>query len=137
MKGDPQRGKQVFLSTCASCHHFGTNGGSVGPDLTKIAEKFDEKNLLDAIIHPNASIVFGYEPWLITTKNGATVYGLLQSDGKNVVLKDPSGKQIVIPATDIVSRKKTRTLMPDPETLQLSNEKLADLTAYLMTAGGK
>jgi len=137
MKGDPQRGKQVFLSTCASCHHFGTDGGSVGPDLTKIAEKFDEKNLLDAIIHPNASIVFGYEPWLITTKNGATVYGLLQSDGKNVVLKDPSGKQIVIPATDIVSRKKTRTLMPDPETLQLSNEKLADLTAYLMTAGGK
>lgn len=133
MKGYADNGKKVFTAVCASCHKAAAQGNDVGPELTRIRTKFDKNGLLDAIVNPNAAIVFGYEPWLITTRQGNTVYGFLQSDGKNVVLKDIAGKRIIIPATDITSRKKTGTLMPDPATLHLTEQQLTDVTAYLMS----
>jgi putative membrane-bound dehydrogenase-like protein len=133
MQGYTDNGKKVFSKVCSSCHKVANVGNEVGPELTKIRTKFDKNGLLDAIINPNAAIVFGYEPWLITTRQGNTVYGFLQSDGKNVVLKDIGGKGIVIPATDITSRKKTGTLMPDPASLKLTEQQLADITQYLLS----
>jgi len=133
MKGYADNGKKVFTTVCASCHKAAAQGNDVGPELTRIRTKFDKSGLLDAIINPNAAVVFGYEPWLITTRQGNTVYGFLQSDGKQVVLKDIAGKRIVIPAADITSRKKTGTLMPDPATLHLTEQQLTDVTTYLMS----
>ncbi|MFV2065663.1 MAG: hypothetical protein ACC645_01690, partial [Pirellulales bacterium] len=40
VKGDPERGRQVFFSkkaVCASCHRMGDRGATVGPDLSQIA----------------------------------------------------------------------------------------------------
>jgi hypothetical protein len=50
--------------------------------------------LLDAIINPSAGLAFGYEPWLLTTKNGQTYYGFLISDGAEaVMMKDAAGQK--------------------------------------------
>ena len=131
---DAAGGKAIFAANCASCHRVGQQGRDVGPELTRIRDKFDRVGLLDAIVNPSAGIVFGYEPWLITTKDGQTRYGFVIADGPTVVIKDPAGEQHVIKADQIQSREKRDTsLMPDPAALGLTEKNLADLTEYLLT----
>ena len=52
LKGDAAAGKQVFVQRCASCHKAGSEGNTVGPELTMIGKKFDRTALLDAVINP-------------------------------------------------------------------------------------
>ncbi|WP_215241253.1 PVC-type heme-binding CxxCH protein [Dyadobacter helix] len=133
MQGNPQKGKMVFLNNCTSCHKLGTQGADIGPDLTLIHTKFDKPGLLDAIVNPSASMVFGYEAYTITTKKGQTYFGFLLSDGGTVVLKDVSGQKYTIKKDDIRSREKMgQSLMPEPTTLGLNEQDLADLTTYLL-----
>ncbi len=133
MKPDPVRGKEQFALSCGSCHRTGATGADIGPDLTNIRNKLDRTALLDAIIYPDADVVFGYEPWLITTKSGETVYGFLQSEGTQLLLKDAAGQRITVNSADVVSRERARSLMPDPATLGLEEQQLADLVAFLMS----
>ncbi len=128
-------GQAVFVKNCASCHKVNDQGSDVGPELTLIQKKFDHEALLDAIINPSAGIVFGYEPWLITTEEGESFYGFLVSDGeKAVVIKDIAGTKHVVDVGIIRSRKKQdNSLMPEPSSLGLTQQNLADVTEYLMT----
>ncbi len=132
LQGDPAEGRRLFAASCASCHKMGSlTGADVGPDLTGIRNKFDRRALLDAIVNPDADIMFGYEPLMITMKDGSIVYGFLQSEGERLVVKEASGKLVTVAAKEVVSREKTRTLMPDPATLGLEEQKLADIVAFL------
>ncbi len=134
MKADPKHGQQVFINNCASCHRHGDSGADIGPDLTMIHQKFDKLTLLDAIVNPSASIVFGYEAYTVTTKKGKSYFGFLLSDGPTVVIKDATGKQHVIKADQIKSREKLpNSLMPDPTSMGLDEQALADLTGYLLS----
>jgi putative membrane-bound dehydrogenase-like protein len=131
---DAARGKAVFAGTCAACHKAGNIGNDLGPELTTIGKKYDRVSLLDAIINPSASIVFGYEPWLVTTKDGQSVYGFIIGDGQTIVMKDAARRQHVLKAADIVSRKKMdQSMMPDPTNLGLDEKKLADVAEYLLS----
>ncbi len=134
LQGDEAAGKQVYIKNCGTCHKAGDEGKQIGPDLTAIKNKFDRTALLDAIINPNAGIVFGYEPWLVTTKEGETVYGFLLSDTKqNMVLKDINGQKHVIDVTTISKKQKqTTSLMPEPITMGLSETDLSNVAAYLL-----
>lgn len=127
-------GKAVFTTHCSSCHKVGAAGNNIGPELTQIGAKFDKTGLLDAIINPSAAIVFGYEPWLVNTKNGESLYGFLLSENKQlIVLKDVSGKKHIIPVNKISSRKKQeQSLMPDPANNGLSEQNLADVSEFLL-----
>ncbi|WP_373514872.1 c-type cytochrome, partial [Persicitalea sp.] len=134
MKADPKQGQMVFTNNCASCHRHGEKGADIGPDLTMIHQKVDKMTLLDAIVNPSASIVFGYEAYTITTKKGESYFGFLLSDGATVVIKDAAGKQHAIKADQIKSREKLpNSLMPDPTAMGLDEQALADLTGYLMS----
>ena len=134
LSGNSQKGLTVFKTYCITCHRHGQQGADVGPELTQIYQKFDKNALLDNIIHPNAGIAFGYEPWLITTKKGQTYYGFLVSDGADaLVVKGIKGQKHTILASDVFSRRQYKTsLMPDPTALGMSNQQLADLTTFLL-----
>jgi putative membrane-bound dehydrogenase-like protein len=134
IKGDATAGRLVFTQRCASCHKAGSEGNTIGPELTMIGKKFDRPALLDAIINPSAAIVFGYEPWLVNKKDGESVYGFLISENKNnVVLKDISGTKHVIPAAQIsVKQKQDKSLMPDPIANGLSENDLANVVEFLL-----
>jgi putative membrane-bound dehydrogenase-like protein len=133
IKPDALKGKQVFTQHCATCHRAGEQGGEIGPDLSQIHQKYDRESLLDAIINPSASIVFGYEPWLINTKDGETFFGFLLADGKTLLLKDATGKRHSIPKDNIKSREKmTKSLMPDPGSMGMSGDDLANVAEYLL-----
>jgi len=133
LKADVAKGKTVFASRCASCHKLGNEGNAIGPDLTSIGKKFDSPALLDAIINPSAAIVFGYEPWLINTKDGASIYGFLISENKQtIVIRDIAGQKHIIEVIKIASKKKqNKSLMPDPVSNGLTEKDLADIVGFL------
>ena len=135
MKGDALSGDSIFSKNCSSCHRVKNKGMDIGPNLTEIKNKFQREALLDAIVNPNAGIVFGYEAWLITTKSGDSFFGFLIADGAQaVVIKDLSGVKHTIATTSIASRKKqTNSLMPEPSSFGLTDQNLADIAEYLMT----
>lgn len=131
---DISRGKRLFEKTCTTCHKHSGTGGEIGPDLSRIHEKMDRLALIDAVVNPSAALVFGYEPLLVTTKKGETIYGFLVSDGPVVVLRDAAGKQTSIRKDQISSRKALKTsLMPDPAALGLSEDDISDITGYLLS----
>lgn len=131
---DAGKGKAVFATRCATCHKAGGEGATIGPELTAVGKKFDKTELLDAIVNPSAAVVFGYEPWLVNTKDGESLYGfLLSENGKTITLKDAGGQKHVLPLAKISSRKKQNTsLMPDPANLALTEQDLANVAGYLL-----
>src|SRR6202012_4063102 len=87
--GDIKRGQLIFNSqkaACASCHAIGYLGGTVGPDLTRIGQIRNERDLLESIGYPSASFVRGYEPVVVTTKDGKVLNGLIKKATPEEVL---------------------------------------------------
>jgi len=133
VSADYTTGKNIFMQKCSSCHKISNLGNEIGPDLTFIGKKLDQTSLLNAIKYPNASIVFGYEPWIIETKTGESFYGFMIADGKTITIKDLSGKKHSLPAYSVTKKKKQdSSLMPNADALALSEQDLAHLTRYLL-----
>ena len=139
LTGDATAGKTVFINKCSSCHLVELTGNRIGPELTNIGKKYDKISLLDAIVNPSASIVFGYEPWLVNTKEGESLFGFLISENKqSIVIKDIAGVQHVIAQDKISSKKKQeKSLMPEPSTTGLTEQNLSDIAAYLLSIKAK
>ena len=133
LKPDAARGEKIFGTRCSVCHQVAGKGIRIGPDLSSIASKFDDEQLLDAIINPSASIVFGYEAWLVNTRDNESVFGLMIAENKeSVTIKDISGNNHVISRKDILSAKKRdKSLMPSAAQNGLNEQELADVVAYL------
>lgn len=137
LKGNADSGKAVFASFCVSCHKVQNTGSDIGPELTNIGKKFDKTSLLDAIIHPSAAILLGYEPWLINTKDGGSFFGFLISENKQTVtIKDITGQKHIIEIDKISTRQKQeKSLMPEPGVAGMTDQQLANVAGYLL--GGK
>ena len=96
-------------AACLSCHAIGYIGGRIGPDLTRIGQVRSERDLLEAVVFPNASFARGYEPVIVRTQSGATARaGVLRSDAP-----DEDRAVRPLPARTRASRGKTsRTSSP-------------------------
>jgi putative membrane-bound dehydrogenase-like protein len=133
LPADKIKGKKLMYGNCLVCHKLGTAGGEIGPFLTNIQNKYDKRGLLEAIIRPEAGIAFGAEPYLVTMKNGGILYGLLLSDGPVVTVLDIYGRRYMMEAGQVLSKKQLRTSpMPSPKQMQLSEQDVADITAFLL-----
>ena len=54
---DLSRGEELFRSlSCIQCHRIGSDGGSLGPDLTAVGNRFGKRDLLEAIIEPQKAL---------------------------------------------------------------------------------
>ncbi|MFQ5733535.1 MAG: c-type cytochrome, partial [Planctomycetaceae bacterium] len=139
LKGDVARGRALFLRTagvsCINCHKIQGRGKDVGPDLSHIAKKNTRAQLLESIPQPSKTIDRKYLVYLVETKKGRVFSGLLkQRDAKQVVLTDPQGKAIRIPAGDvelIVPQRKS--LMPELLFRDMTARQLADLLQFLQS----
>jgi putative membrane-bound dehydrogenase-like protein len=134
--GDIVRGQDVFngpKAACLSCHAIGYMGGRIGPDLTQIGQVRSERDLLEAILFPNASFARGFEPISVTTTSGEVHGGVLRSDSREeVVLGTGAGQEIRIARQNIKNIESgTVSLMPVGLESQLTRQELADLLAFL------
>ena len=134
--GDVRRGQAVFNSTkaaCVSCHAIGYLGGKVGPDLTRIGSLRTERDLLESIVFPSASIVRSYEPMQVVTKNGKLYNGVVRKDtADEVVLAINATEEVRIARADIEEMTPSKvSIMPAGLDQQLTVAELADLVAFL------
>jgi putative heme-binding domain-containing protein len=134
--GDLRRGQLVFNSpkgACASCHAIGYQGGRIGPDLTAIGQIRSERDLLEAIVFPNASFARGYESVVVTTTTGEIHSGVLRADlPDEVVVGKSDGAEERIPRQRIADMQPGAvSLMPAGFADQLTLQELADLLAFL------
>lgn len=133
LQGDAAVGKIKAAQNCLACHRIGDTGNDIGPNLSGISQKMDAPTLVNAMVQPDAAIGFGSEAWLVRLKNGAVLYGLLQSDGPVVTVLDSQGQRFVIPASEVAEKRRVPvSLMPKPTEMGLAAQDLADIRAYLM-----
>jgi putative heme-binding domain-containing protein len=134
--GDVRRGQLIFNSTkaaCSSCHAIGYLGGKLGPDLTRIGQVRQRRDLLESIVFPSASFVRSYEPLMVVTASGRIETGLLRKDAlAEVVLAKSATEEVHIARDDIEELLPgTVSIMPQGLDRQLSLGELADLVAFL------
>jgi putative membrane-bound dehydrogenase-like protein len=134
--GDVRRGQAVFHSTkaaCVACHALGYLGGTVGPDLTRIGRIRTERDLLEAIVFPNASFVRSYEPVVVATKDGKFYNGVIRQDASDeVVLATGVNQEVRLARGDIEDVQPSKvSVMPSGLDQQLTPRELADLVAFL------
>lgn len=138
-KGDAVAGRELFFNDkrtqCSTCHRSNTEGGDVGPDLSKIGGKFDRPHLIESLLLPSKQIVEGYRTSLITTNEGKTYSGVIKArDDASVTIVDALNKSHKLATDDIEERMDTSvSLMPTGMADILSPEEFTSLLAYLET----
>ena len=136
-----ENGRKLFDEAgCNKCHWFDDQGIKSAPDLTETAAKYKTgEELLKHIIDPSASILEGYETWLIETSEGDLVDGrIVKDDGKalhvNPKLQNPD-EVIVVPKDQIEDKTKmSSSAMPTGLLVTLTKAEILDLVAYLRSA---
>ena len=134
--GNAAEGKRIFFdrpeASCARCHKINGEGGEVGPDLSKIGAQKDRQYLLESILLPNKQIAQGFESVLVTLKEGATYAGVLKSeDAGQLVINSPEDGLLTLKKSDIQSRDKGLSPMPEGMGQVLSRQDLRDLVEFL------
>lgn len=132
LKPDPENGRAVFKKHCASCHRLDRDGIAVGPDLFGIRNQPKEAILLHIII-PEYEITPGFAGYVVETKDGRTLSGLIASETPTgVTLRRALGEEETILRSQIVSLSATGlSLMPQELEKNMTQQELADLLAYL------
>lgn len=137
--GDASRGRQLFFGStvgCSSCHSVGTEGGSVGPDLTAIGAIRSRHDLLEAIMFPSASFVQQYESVRVETTTDVHA-GIVDERGpETVTLVTGADYRVRIPRADIVSMDPSPvSMMPEGLHEAVSVAELSDLMTFLQALG--
>ncbi len=136
--GDATRGAELFKSPkalCSTCHTLGGAGFAFGPDLTKIGAIRSERDLLEAIAFPSASLVRSFEPVIVRTQQGESA-GLVRKDAADEIIVSPApGTEVRIPRAEVTETQYASiSLMPQGFDRLLTPQEIADLVAFLRSA---
>jgi putative heme-binding domain-containing protein len=81
---------------------------------------------------PSAAISFGFEAWLIETKGGEVVTGVITEDTPARITVKTDTQDVRLRPADIVSRKQSAvSTMPEGLINALTPQQVADLLEYL------
>ena len=135
-KGRAVEGRKIFETgkgTCIVCHRIGEVGNLVGPNLSTIGQIRTERDLCEAILFPNATIVREFEAYVIETAGGDSWLGIIRRRTPDtIVLADAAGQEHPIARDQIASMQMLPTsLMPAGLDRTISEQELLDLVAFL------
>jgi putative membrane-bound dehydrogenase-like protein len=132
LKGDPQRGKEIFKANCATCHRVAGIGTDVGPDIGDTRTKTLEALLTD-ILNPNQAIDNNYVNYVLTTKSGKIITGAIAAEtAASVTLRRAEGQADVVLREDIDEIASSGvSLMPEGLEKTITVPQMADLLAFL------
>jgi putative membrane-bound dehydrogenase-like protein len=132
LKGDAAKGKAVFKTNCAACHKLEGVGEEVGADLKAIRDRGLEGVLL-AIVDPNREVKPQYLAYVVETKAGRQVTGLLTAEtATGLTVRRADGMSETIARSDVENlRSLGLSYMPEGLEKQIDVPAMADLLAYL------
>jgi putative heme-binding domain-containing protein len=136
--GDAARGRSVFFgrkAACGTCHRVGSEGGRVGPDLTKVGAIRAGRDILESVVLPSSTIAQGFDPYVVQTKSGEVYAGVIPQPSADVLeIRDAAGNTTRV-RKDQVARLKRQSvsIMPDGLPAALTREEFRDLLAYLQS----
>lgn len=136
-----EHGKAMYTTTqCATCHHFGNDGGNIGPDLTGAGSRYSVRDLAESILEPSKVISDQYAFQELGLKDGSIVIGRItgEENGKYLMMTNPFAPDATarVPVASVSSRK-DYGISPMPPGLvnMLNPDELLDLFAYLLSGG--
>ena len=143
--GDPKNGEALYDSSgCPACHMIAGEGGSIGPDLTRIGTRRGATNLKARLQDPGRDLPkvgdgpFGnrwtqYLMYRAVDGDGQVVEGVrVGEDSFTIVLKDANGKfhGFWKPGLRSLEKEPGKSFMPSFKNT-LSGPQLDDVVAYL------
>ncbi len=137
--GAAAKGAEIFRGTkalCSTCHAIAREGGTLGPDLTKVGGIRTPRDLLEAIIFPSSTYVRSYEPLLVKTRAGPEHFGILKNESQDALtLATSATTEVRIPRAEVAAMAEgpVSLMLPGFDGI-LSPRELADLIAFLQTA---
>jgi putative heme-binding domain-containing protein len=131
-RGDPARGRRLFLDKCATCHRLHGEGEAIGPDLTH-ANRQDRDFLLVSLVDPSGVVRKEYQASIVATRDGRILSGLIvEQTPETMVLRDARGQRTRLPVAEVQEIKESDvSLMPESLYKELSPEQLRDLFSFL------
>jgi quinoprotein glucose dehydrogenase len=135
--GDADRGRTIFFEKvevqCSRCHIVKGQGGTVGPVLDGIGKRQTREYLLESMLFPSRAIAAGFESVTVTLKSGAMQAGLVKGeDEKELRLESPEDGPLRLAKSEIVSRQRGLSAMPEGMIEFLSKRELRDLVEFLV-----
>jgi putative membrane-bound dehydrogenase-like protein len=131
-EGDAARGREVFQKNCATCHNVAGIGVRVGPDIADTRVKTREQ-LLSDILNPNGAIDGNYLNYVVSTRSGQVVSGLIAAESaSSLTLKRAEGQTDIILRQDIDEiRSSGASLMPEGIEKNITVDEMGDLISFL------
>jgi putative membrane-bound dehydrogenase-like protein len=133
LKADAARGKAVFKKNCTTCHRLENEGVEVGPDLLSALRNKSREQLLTDLLDPSREVDPRYLNYVVTTKQGRTLTGLIAAEtASSVTLRRGDKAEDTLLRGQIEDIQATaKSLMPEGLETQMSRQEIADLIAYL------
>ena len=135
--GNVEKGEAIFAQRCMVCHKLFDKGGMVGPDLTPY-ERGNLEFWLPAMVDPSLEIREGYTNFVVSMKDGRALIGMIADQNPQAVtLRDPANQLTTLSRDQITSLQATPiSLMPEGLLMELKDDDLRNLFAYLMKGAG-
>ena len=131
-KGKVPRGREIFRENCSRCHLLDGMGREVGPDLRDVIRR-PKRFFLAKILDPNLNIAPGYETYVVETRSGATVSGVIARESPtSVTLRREEGEEETLLRSNIAAlRVSSVSTMPEGLEEEIDPDAMADLLEYL------
>jgi putative heme-binding domain-containing protein len=139
--GDVGRGRKVFFgqkAICGTCHTIGKDGGHLGPDLTSIGAIRSGRDILEAIVFPNATQVPGHEAFLVRAAKSIYVGIVVDETASALTLRNAPGVEVRLERSTIESITPSPiSLMPAGLDRNLTPTEFRDLLTFLQSQNGE
>ena len=135
-----ESGKSTYQAAeCARCHRFGDLGGTTGPDITTVGNRFDVQYLLESLLDPSKVVSDRFFNESIEMEDGVIHIGrVVYDDGKLLrVRRDPFTQSVTEVAADRIETRTVSRISEMPEGMLdvFTEEEVLDLVAYLRSGG--
>ncbi|REJ74945.1 MAG: hypothetical protein DWQ29_16900 [Planctomycetota bacterium] len=134
-QGPTEAGRAVFeKAACAKCHRAGRVGTQVGPELTRVAERLQRKQILQAILFPSLHLNEEYPSATVLLLDGRVLVGTVTSAGPDAVsVGGLDGKRTTVQKSEIDQVQPNRLSgMPSGLLNDLSLDEIRDLFKFLL-----
>ena len=118
-----------------ACHRYANEGGAIGPDLTAVAYKLGDQEMLESLIEPSKVVSDQFQNTIVELTSGQTRVGRILERGRDkiVLSVNPLGGD-----REEISRAQIEAMRPSPVSPMpsgllnvLTLDEILDLFAYL------